>query len=158
LRNTGKWLWLKDPDKKINVYLRVPSLQCLQYNGSGDVSSPDTLHAGSFLLEVLDGSAMISLVVNTDFLYLKNMDGTADIRVEGLTDYLYVFNSTVSPVDCRDLECNTTRVINSGTNNCYIHPRKLLSVSIKGKGDVYYTGEPDTIISSITGSGQLIHF
>lgn len=156
LKNNNNFLWLKDPGKQITVYITVPFLSSIYYRGVGWIHTTDTLHADQLTVEALDGAGSINLVVNAKTVNLKSLKGAIDIEAKGKTDYLYIFNDAVAPILCKDLVSRRVLVIARGTNDCYINVENDLEARISGVGNVFYRGNPDTIVTSIIGSGNLI--
>ena len=156
LKSNLNFLWLKDPDKEITVYITVPSLENIFYQGTGWVHTKDTLYADQLTVEARDGGGSIKLNVHATTLNLKSVKGVVDIEAQGITDNLYVFSDAVSPVNCIALERKNVTVISGGTNDCYVNVQHVLEAHLSGVGDVFYKGNPDSILSEITGTGRLI--
>ena len=156
--NSNKCNWVRSYDKPLNVYVHVKNLRKIYYLSAGNISSTNTITAGSFLLDVwgVCGSINLSLNVIQGFIY-EHL-GTADITIKGRV----VFNSVVSGdygfLQLKDLNTDYTFVGNSGSNDCYVNCDKVLDATIRSIGNIYYTGNPDSVHTHIYGAGQVIAF
>jgi hypothetical protein len=45
---------------------------------------------------------------------------------------------------------------NSSIGDMHVNPIEKLTVEIHNKGNIYYSGSPEIIVDSISGSGKLI--
>ncbi|MEI6576457.1 MAG: DUF2807 domain-containing protein [Bacteroidota bacterium] len=157
IKNKQKALWLKDPDKKITVTIHVPFLDGIDYEATGTITTIEKrIIAGDFTLNVIDGAGSIHLMLAATNVYLNTRNGVSDVNVKGHTQNLYIYSDAVSPIDCVQFYSENTKVVSKGTNNCSVVAMKKLDVNISSKGNVYYYGDPDTILSTITGEGKLI--
>ena len=46
----------------------------------------------------------------------------------------------------------------AGTNDCYVNADKYLDATIRSIGNIYYTGNPDSVHVHISGPDKLIEF
>ena len=158
ITNTNTCNWVRSYDSPLNVYLHMKNLKNIWYLSAGNITSTNTMYSNSFTLEVWGGcgSINLSLYVGLDFIY-EHM-GTADITIKGNAISSSIVSGDFGLLQLKDLQSDYCYVSNTGSNDCYINVKKYLDASIGSIGNIYYTGNPDTVYSHITGTGQLIHF
>lgn len=156
IKNNNRCNWMRSYKKEINVHLTVQDLAQITSYGSGDITSTNTLTNNFFMLEMW-GASSAELTINANNSYFKIHSGSADITVKGFakSNYIYLRGNGWMWLD--DLITNYTEVLNLGTGDCYVNASQILDVSIHYIGNVYYSGDPLSIIYTDTsGIGELI--
>jgi hypothetical protein len=156
--NTLKCNWLRSYSKPINVYISVKSLQKIYYLGSGNITSTNTLTSSLLKLDIWGGCGSINLGMNVPQGIFALQLGTTDITLHGNCSYCSIYQGDYGTFQCKDLRTGECRIISKGSNDCYINVSHFLFATINAIGNIYYTGQPDSLEVQITGSGQLIHF
>ncbi len=156
--NNNKCNWVRSYDKPLNVNVHVKNLRKIYYLSAGNISSTNVLNSASFLLDVWGGCGSINLSLNVIQGFIYEHLGTADITLKGRV----IFNSVVAGdyglLQLKDLSTDYTYVANSGSNDCYVNSDKYLDATIHSIGNIYYTGNPDSVHVHIFGTGQVIAF
>lgn len=157
--------------------MSVDSVFCddlyVKLTGSGDVeiNKADALYSQVRLTGSgdIDLGELLTEDIEITQTSSGNIDGevygaeTADISLTGsgrimiLGDaYDLSTNHTASGrMDLLDFEVVNARTRSTGSGDTFVNVSGLLDVTITGSGDVLYTGDPDDIISRITGSGDV---
>jgi len=156
LNNNNKCNWLRDLDNKFTVTITVKDLVAIENFGAGNINFQDTLHTNVFQIDNREGSGNLNLILDCNEAYLKTHTGPADIIASGKVNYCYVYCAGNGYFRGRQLESKDVYVQSVSTGNCYVNASNSLTVRIEYDGDVYYTGNPATIESVISGNGQLI--
>lgn len=119
----------------ITVEVHTPYVDKVSLNGSGSVYvGPGYEHER--LDAHINGSGDIEVARNA-FTHM-------DININGSGN----FNSEAADV-------NNVYVKISGSGNAYVTVLDYLKVRISGSGDVYYRGNPSTVDTDISGSGEV---
>jgi hypothetical protein len=158
LDNINRCNWLRSYASPVNVYVSVKNLSKIHYESSGNITSTNTITSGFLLIDVWGGCGKIDMDVN---LYTGNIYehlGTADITLRGRSIYTSVIAGDYGLLRIDQLISDFTWVANDGSNDCYVEAEKYLEASIGSIGNIYYTGEPDSLKVHITGTGELIHY
>jgi hypothetical protein len=156
--NTNTCNWLRDYSKPINVYLSASKIWKISYNGSGDVSSTDTLKLDSLTVEVWGGCGTIDLTLNTwKGNFSLNM-GTVDFRLRGISAITAVYTEDYGLYDGRNLTTGYTYITSKGSNDCYVRATNSLDATIGSIGNIYYSGNPASMKETINGTGKIIPF
>ena len=157
LKNENKCNWVRSYKKKINAYITCKSIQDINYNSaSGNIYTLDTIHSDFFQVDDFGGSGELNLLLVSKNSYFRNHTGPADIIVKGKSQNAYIYSAGNGLVDLKEYLSDYVVVNNFSTNNCFTNVNKELDATIGSLGDIYYTGNPNSIKSNITGSGKLI--
>jgi len=156
IKNDNSCNWTRDYSIPVNVHIRMPDLSGLIYRGSGDIHCQNSFVIDSIQVDIREGAGSIALDLTTLSTEIFVHEGTADVTVMGSTWIIYLSNNGFGPVDCLGLESQFVFMRNSSPNHCYIYAGKSLNVEISNIGDVFYTGNPEKINTSISSSGRLI--
>ena len=158
ISNTNTCNWVRSYDKPLKVYVHVKNLRKIYYLSAGNITSTNTISAGSLLVDVWGGCGSIDLSVDLEQGNFYEHMGTADLTIRGRVLFSSVVAGDFGFLQLKDLKSDYSFVSNTGSNDCYIQVTKYLDASIGSIGNIYYTGNPDTVYTHITGTGQLIHF
>jgi hypothetical protein len=156
--NTNTCNWLRDYKKPINVYISARKIWRIRYNGSGDITSTDSLKLDSLTVEVWGGCGTIDLTLN---LWKGNFSlnmGTVDFRLRGISAITSVYAGDYGLYDARDLKTGYTYITSKGSNDCYVKAINALDATIGSIGNIYYTGNPAVLKATINGTGQILPF
>ena len=158
ISNTNKCKWLRSYDVPVNVYVSVKNLMKIYYLSSGNINSLNTLKPYSLKIEVWGGCGTIDLDMDTYQGYFFLQAGTVDINLHGHCAISTIFSGDYGPFHCQDLKTGYSFVTNKSSNDCYVNASQYLEANIGSIGNIYYTGNPDSLDIDITGSGQVIPF
>lgn len=156
IHNTMRCNWVRDFKREMTVYVTVPGLNEIRYEGSGDISTSGQISFDSLRINIWGGAGAFNLDLNVSKLNLAEHYGTVDLTVKGESRVTTIFANSYGPFYCNDLISDIVYIRNSGTNNCYIHAVHILEAEITSVGDIYYIGNPFDLKSNITGSGKLV--
>jgi hypothetical protein len=106
-------------------------------------------------LDVLEGAGSINLWLEMQRTKINLAYGTVDLTVKGFSHISHLYSAAYGPAYLNELNTTFTYLTNTSTNNCYVTAELELNVNIYNIGDVYYSGNPVTINSYITGTGNL---
>jgi hypothetical protein len=140
-----------------NVYISIRQLQKITYYGSGNVSSTDTIRSAFFTVDCYYGSGTINLKLVADTADAIVRTENADIIFSGHGDFAYVYAAEASSVNLFQYTTHTVNIISKSIRDIDVYVTDSLNASILYKGDVYYMGNPSSILTQISNSGQLIH-
>jgi hypothetical protein len=156
--NKNRCNWLRDYSKPVNVHISAKNLLKIHYNGSGNITTEDTLRSGSLTVEVWGGCGTIDLLLNIPEGYFALHLGTATMILRGFCSITSVYSNDYGLIRAQDLKAAYNFVKNSGSNDCYANARMYLDATIESIGNIYYTGNPDTLVTHISGTGAVIPF
>lgn len=156
IKNENKCNWVRSFKKEINIYLHLKSLHRFECTGSGNMYFMDTLFSSEFYFDIEEASGSFQLLLNTKNAEFRFHTGAADVEAAGNTDLTYFYHAGNGPMNLEQLKSKDVWGENLSVQHTRINATRFLQVNIKHWGNIYYKGEPDTIKSFITGSGQLV--
>lgn len=148
--------WARDLDSRITVYIHTTDLNKINYYGSGNVSSSNTLHTKMFSIDSWEGVGSFKLdlaVQKCDVILRRN---NADVTLSGTADSAYVYCGDQGKADLRNLICKHVYVDHKGIYDTYVYAKEGLLAYVLYKGNVYYKGNPAEIEATCTNSGKMI--
>jgi hypothetical protein len=140
-------------DKPMRVYVSIGSVERLTLEGSGSIEGSN-LVANNCEIDVFGSGDVVLDIVTTSMSVA--VDGSGDIEVGGTTQDFVVDIRGSGDVNARFFESDDCSVFIQGSGDARVHANQSLDVTIDGSGDVLYWGNPSTVNSNITGSGDLI--
>ena len=158
IRNLNKCNWLRSYEVPVNVFVSVQNLMKIYYLSSGNVSTTNTIRSNYLTVEAWGGSGTIDLDLDIFQGYFVLQMGTADFNLHGNCAINTIYSGDYGFFQCKNLKTRYTFVTNAGSNDCYVSSSYFLEASIGSIGNIYYTGKPDTLITHIQGTGQVIPF
>lgn len=156
IKNNNKCNWSRSYKKSIitlNIHFNM--LDSLYIVGECDVFSKDTINFNRMRLNFEStGSLNIKLKGNNlDFWQI----GNGDFTLEGNVGSYFIGSLGSGNIFSKNLHSHFTYVTARHTANCYIYSDKILEIIELGYGNVYYSGNPDSIyIKTIVGNGKII--
>ena len=136
---------------KISYELTLPSLERLEMNGSGDVSSE--ISAAELEVEISGSGDLDIDSIDASSVEL-DISGSGDVEFSGTADELDVAIDGSGDVRLEDLQSVRAAVDISGSGEVEVAASGSLRVSISGSGSVRYSGSPQ-LEQDISGSGEV---
>lgn len=151
--NSFHWGDLFGNHKKIAVYITVKDVNTIGLSGSGDVFFKEGIHTNTLRLRV-SGSGDMSGRVDVKSLE-ASISGSGDVKLSGRAD-----NSTVSVGGSGDYSGRNVITLNtsvrvSGSGDASVNASNSVNASVSGSGDISYSGNPKSVASSKSGSGDI---
>jgi len=156
IRNDNNCNWIRSFESPINVYLSFVDIDSIEYRSIGDISTTGTFVTEDLWLMAHEGAGLINMELDVNTLHCSLHYGTMDIVLTGKSGLSYVFSSGFGLINMADMESNFAYINNKSSNNMYIRAKTHLGATIESIGNIYYTGNPETITLSNIGTGELI--
>ena len=156
IRNDNSCNWIRSFDSPINVYLNYVDIDTLEYRSIGDITTIDTIITDSLWINVMEGAGQIKMNLDVVRLYCSLHYGTADIILSGKCGLSYIYSASFGLIDLIDLNTDLVYVNNRSSNDIYLNAKIHLGATIENIGNIYYTGNPETISFDKIGEGELI--
>jgi putative autotransporter adhesin-like protein len=157
IRNENKCNWVRDFKNKFTVDVWVDSLNFLTNYGSGNITFRDTLYTFEFEYDNWNASGSVKMKFNGDRIHVNIHTGSADLEVSGFAGINYLHFNGYGYMNFKELKTHITYITSLNSGDCRINVRDDLIAKISYIGNIYYSGNPHNLITSITGTGQLIH-
>jgi hypothetical protein len=138
---------------RVTIHLITPELSEISLSGSGKVISRNRLNSDHLEIKV-SGSGKMTLEVSADDLE-ASISGSGNMEVSGTADQVELTISGSGNLEAEELRVDRYDVRISGSGRSRIYVGDELNAKISGSGSVYYTGDPDKVISNVSGSGRV---
>lgn len=158
IRNNNKCNWVRSYKVPVKVTLYCGQLESIIARGYGEIETLDTVRTDEFLVEQWLASGIVKLRLNTPSVFLKSNTGPADFECSGTVDYLYAYNSSQGIFKLAEIQARKALIWNTGVGDIHVNVSDSLEMLIDRIGDIYFTGNPDYVEATITGSGEAIPF
>lgn len=120
-------------NQKVKIAIKTPQLRKVKINGSGTLTA----------MEVLEDKA--ELVIS----------GSGDITASGQVKEIIASINGSGNLLAENLEAKKATVIINGSGTAIVHARSSLTATVNGSGDIYFTGTPSLVNTSVRGSGNI---
>jgi hypothetical protein len=100
----------------------------------------------------------VDLILSTRyFSFYNNKTCGGAFRFAGKSDYTTIAGYNTAISNAKNLYSKRATIRNYSAIDMSINVQHKLTAWIFNSGNIYYSGQPEVIIDSITGSGKLIH-
>lgn len=140
--------------ERLQLYITTPSLNNLSTIRSANIKSMNAFKSDQMIFQVY-GSGIISMEIEQANIIRSQITGSGRIRLNGLTEELDVVINGSGNVGSAGLLAQHTKVSITGSGECEVYSHEELNVNINGNGKVFYSGNPITVNSSLSGNGEL---
>jgi hypothetical protein len=137
---------------EVRYELTLPSLDRVEINGSGDVSS---VVSGGNLSVRISGSGDVEFEGIDAALVEIAIDGSGDVSLGGTTLEQRIEIDGSGDIDNADLRSERATVAINGSSEVSVHVTGELDIEVSGSGLVRYSGSPD-VRSDVSGSGEIV--
>jgi hypothetical protein len=154
IQNHNTCDWVRSYKTPYEVYIHVKNLKGINANGTGKIYSENKL-SGDYLR--ISNTAMSD--INLDLNYkdvIVYVFGFGNLNLKGSAGMIDAFLGGSCNVDFKEIPCAFGYISTSSTGDTYINPFKELGVNIRGRGNVFYTGNPQIVRENYTDKGRLI--
>ena len=154
IKNNNRCNWVRSYKHKVNAYITVNDIKHIHNNGYGKIVSTDTIETDIIRISV-ENQGDVELILKADYTYC-DMHSSGDIILKGWTGVNEISTYGSNWVRCSGLRTGYTYLWSHTTGDCYVNVTKELGAYIYSIGNVYYSGNPPSVITEINGSGQVI--
>ncbi|MGQ0827483.1 MAG: head GIN domain-containing protein [Bacteroidota bacterium] len=153
IRNDNKCNWVRSYDKPFNVYIKMPVIEYITSNGTGNIKSLNTLTTDKFDIQTKN-SGNIELTINNTSIH-SHIHGSADVTLHGITNEHSCSIVGTGYLYCSNLQTKYTWIQTGTIGMCYISATDLLIYRIDQIGNIYCNTRPANIEKTQNGTGQL---
>ena len=156
IHNNNSCNFVRSYKREITIYVHAKNLQKVDQDGSGNITSTNSIISDSFVSNNWT-SGNVSLSLNVNHAYAGTHVAAGDVTFTGSANDLYVWDICEGIIHCENLAAKSVTVVSKGTGDCYVNASNELITQLRGQGFIYYYGNPSTVQSVNTGTGQLVH-
>lgn len=148
---TNNWKWNKK-QKKVKVYITIPTITQLTIAGSGNIYSETDLNVQDLKVKLM-GSGNIKATVNGTHLK-STITGSGNILLKGKIGSISHMTTGSGNLMATGLKVKEANIRITGSGNSKLYILDNLTAKIMGSGNIYYRGNP-AVSKSIKGSGRV---
>jgi len=156
LRNTVGGKWLRQPNETIKVYAHFKELINLEYAGSGNVLSTDTIYAGTITLRSTNGAGNMEVTLKANRTFVNIARETADFIFHGQSDSCYTYVNARGSIDFSDFKVKALHIDYGSLRDAYVNVSDGLYALMYFKGNLYYKGNPAIVDTTNYSTGRVI--
>ena len=129
--------------------------QAADYNGSGNISSTNTLTAPVLFFYSYVGAGNIDVDLQADVAGAYIHQENADITLRGSANRFFTYTNARGSLNLKDLQVKNMVMEYGGVRNATINVTENLDLIIYHTGHVYYKGTPQIKLQTHS-TGQLL--
>ena len=155
IRNNTSCKWLRNPSEKIDVFVGIKELKHLEYGGSGNVTSTNTIQAENISFYSATGAGNIDVTLDAKQVTASVEYESADFVFRGKADVCYCYANSRGSLGLKDFQVKHLNISYAGIRDVTVNATEVLEATIYHTGNVYYKGHPSTILTSFYSTGRL---
>ncbi len=158
ISNSNQCNWIRNTRNPVSVYVGLPELTEMIYNGFGNIVCLDTLRMHEIRMDVTDGSGTINMILNNTSTRLNIHEGVVDVHLRGKTGVSYIFNNGIAPMDALNLTTDISFITSKSVGNSFVNVRDTIEARIDYQGNILYKGNPFLKNTILNSSGLLLPY
>jgi hypothetical protein len=157
IKNKNKCNFMRRYDIPVNVYIHYVRNQVytIKSKATGIISNSNPCTNDSIDLQS-ESSGDIVFEMGGQCKTFTHQHGAGDITLKGSCDQVIIYSIGTGFTITDECPNNYTWVQTNTTGKITVHPNGLLQTIINGTGNIYYTGNPNTIQNTENSTGKLL--
>ncbi|HSC36888.1 MAG TPA: DUF2807 domain-containing protein [Chitinophagaceae bacterium] len=143
LRNNSGCSWLRGPTETVTAYISVKTLSRMNFHGSGNVSSVNTLTSPDITLDAWEASSIVKLAIQSQTSNFVIRDENAAYIITGTTGYASLYGGQKGTMRLQGLQAEGVYLDQRSIFDAFVWATVSLTVRVQYKGNVYYKGTPN---------------
>ena len=156
IKNNNTCNFVRGYDHVNTAYVHFTKLEWIYVLGEINLIATDTIFANYIHVIVKSKVAKANLIFNAYVVNFQVWYGTGDFYLRGKTTHFFNYNDGTGFIYADSLVSRFCTSENRATGDMFLNVNDSLFVTLKGAGDIYYTGNPGIQINAKEGKGQLI--
>ena len=152
--NLNECYFLRDYEK-IKCYLHYAGNLQLNLFETCKVTSQNPVTTSLILTVPAEMAEVNILLDNSHFHFYNHKTTGGSYTFRGFSDRCIISGYYSARFVLSDLTSREMHINNSSIGDMHVNANELLEVEIHNKGNIYYSGSPEIVIDSISGSGKL---
>ena len=154
--NHAKCQFFKGYEHEIHAVLHFTTFKTIWNWGSGHITSNDTLHFDTLILNAQESIGNYELLIDNYKTVANLHTGVSDFILKGKSNNFYSYSRGTGNIFASDLHSDFAYANNISALDFFVGETKTLEALIQYKGNVFYRGNPVIQFESIKGEGQLL--
>ena len=156
IRNLNRCNFIRDKNIENIVTIHYSSVETLNLYGTGKVIFMGEIIQEKLEINSYDARSEFTLNISCQQLECSFIEGSVNANISGSSDSTYLYQSKHSIVNASNLTNSYLQFSNKSTGDAHAGPTDILAVELLDVGNIYYAGNPDLIILSDIGLGNVI--
>jgi hypothetical protein len=156
VKNNNRCNYTRSYNHDIKIYIHFKKLNELIYEGTGPITSLNTIQNDKFTLNSWDGTDTINLMLDVPLVYANIHTGVADLIVSGKSEQLFAYAKGSGTFRMQAFKCTNVYTNNVTSSDHYFWAEKKIEALVQYVGNTYYKGNPTEIVKTINNQGKLI--
>lgn len=156
IRNENTCNWVRRFNVPITVHLSCSSLEQVTYRGTGSITCTNPITTPHFRFHSERGAGNVDLQLDVAGCYFGLFDGTANVTITGQCIEAWYYTFGFGHIRAHDFHTQICHPHNNCSGDITCYASEEVAATIDNAGDIYYTGDPDSVHLNASGTGQLI--
>jgi hypothetical protein len=157
IKNNTTCKWLRSPAEKPKAYVNVKMLDYINYSGSGNITSSNTIIANTISFYSATGAGNIDISLEAKLVNATVEYESADFIFHGKADVCYCYANSRGTLGFKDFEVKRLIIGYAGNRDVTVNATEIIEATIYHAGNIYYKGSPSNISTTFYSSGRLYH-
>lgn len=154
--NENSLRWTRDYER-VSIWVTVVNLNKIAMFEPSNVVGLDTVKGDNLTIYALAGMNEGNLLLNYDYINFGSSHSTGGkMTIEGKVNRIRIECYNSLHLDAGNLLAKNVDALNKSIGDISVYCTNELKVNIRNDGNIYYKGNPDSIIAEIKGNGKLI--
>jgi len=158
LRNEASCAIIRRPGEQIRIFIALPKITKIDYQGSGNVHCTDTFHLDYFTVEADEGAGNVNLLLDTRFTKALINNEVTDLVLAGRSDSCFAYTASRGTLDFRNFAVQRMEVTYASARAGYVWATETLRARVYHTGSVFYRGRPGQIHTEYRSSGRVLAY
>lgn len=156
LKNNTDCKWLRNSSEKPKVYIGVKNLDYINYAGSGNITSANTIRSENITLYSATGAGNVEVSLDVKQLNATVEYESADFIFHGKAETCYSYINSRGSLNLSDVLIKYLNIGYGSVRDITVNASERIDAVIYHTGNVYYKGSP-IVSTTYYSSGRLYH-
>ncbi len=156
VKNNNRCNYTRSYKHAIKIYIHFKKLNEIIYEGTGPITSLNTIKNDKFTFNSWDGTDTVKLQLDVPLVYANIHTGVADLIVSGHAEQLFAYAKGSGTFRMQAFKCTNVYTNNETSSDHYFWVENKLEALVQYVGNTYYYGNPSEITQTNNHQGKLI--
>ncbi len=156
VKNNNRCNYTRSYKYAIKIYIHFKKLNELIYEGTGPITSLNTIKNDKFTFNSWDGTDTVKLQLDVPLVYANIHTGVADLILTGQAEQLFAYAKGSGTFRMQAFKCTNVYTNNETSSDHYFWVENKLEALVQNVGNTYYKGNPAEITQINNHQGKLI--
>jgi Putative auto-transporter adhesin, head GIN domain len=155
IQNLNQCNWSRSAEKKIEVYLSGKYLQSIDFIGTGNIFTTESVDCvpGQLVINT-ENAGDVNAEFNAKTLVINNKNNSY-VKLKGKANQLELNIKGYGKNECENMIAKNAKITHEGINDINVYATDTLNIKILNTGSVFSYNQPKTLIQEILGKGRI---